>query len=152
MASIGAMGCANRRQEPAAPTAKYVRFDAGNAIPKGDEDMMEIGTAYQALSSDAKLQAGVIGHASSEGDSKRNRELSLRRAENVRDTLVKKGIATPRLTVAARGSDQPAVPNDTEEGRAKNRRVEVYFYYPERGDLQAQYGVKLEFKAQATIK
>jgi outer membrane protein OmpA-like peptidoglycan-associated protein len=51
--------------------------------------------------------------------------LSLKRAEAVRDYLVKNGIAKRRLTVRGAGENEPIASNDTEIGRAKNRRMEA---------------------------
>jgi len=67
----------------------------------------------------------IEGHASSEGDEKRNRTLSDERAAAVRSYLVDKGgIAPERLTSKGFGSSVPLADNENEEGREKNRRVE----------------------------
>jgi hypothetical protein len=150
---VGASGCvAHLTAPPPAPQARYVRYDTGSDKPRGDDDMVTIGAAVEALQRDPKLHAGIIGHASSDGDAKRNKGLSMRRAQGVRDRIVDQGVASDRLVVAARGEDQPLASNDTEAGREKNRRVEVYFYYPERGTLQQQYKVKLEVGASASAR
>ena len=151
--NAGALGCvAHLAAPPPAPQARYVRYDVGSDKPRGDDDMLAIGAAVEALQRDPKLHAGVIGHASSDGDAKRNKELSLRRAQGVRDRIVEQGVTSSRLLVAARGEDQPVASNDTESGRDKNRRVEVYFYYPERGSLQEQYKVRLDISASASTR
>ncbi len=134
---------------PAAPGARYVHYDINKDAPKSDVELLTIGAASEVLATHPRLSAGIIGHASSDGLARSNRDLSLRRAERVRDLLVARGIAASRLTVAARGADQPVASNDTEEGRELNRRVEIYFYDPDRGDLQTQYGVKLSFRIGA---
>lgn len=54
-----------------------------------------------------------------------NKKLSLRRARAIADILVSHGIAPDRISVIGYGKDNPIDSNDTEEGRAKNRRVEV---------------------------
>lgn len=144
--SMAAAGCLRKPQ--AAPPAMFVRFDSGKDKPRGDEDTIQIGQAIGTLQREPSLKAAIIGHASADGDPERNKKLSFRRAENVRELLVSNGIAPERLTIAARGSDSPAASNDTEEGRAKNRRVEIFFYDPKRGELRAQYGVQIEIKAR----
>lgn len=67
----------------------------------------------------------VIGHADSTGPDAYNQALSERRASSVASYLVSRGVLRDRLYVAGRGESQPIASNDTEEGRAKNRRVEV---------------------------
>ncbi len=70
-------------------------------------------------------KVSIEGHASSEGDEKRNRSLSDERAAAVRGYLVDKGgIAAERLTSKGFGSSVPLGDNENEEGREKNRRVE----------------------------
>ncbi|HEY9237048.1 MULTISPECIES: OmpA family protein [Phenylobacterium] len=68
----------------------------------------------------------IIGHADSTGRADYNQALSERRALAVADYLTNRGgVLRDRLYVAGRGSTQPIASNDTEEGRAKNRRVEI---------------------------
>ncbi len=67
----------------------------------------------------------IEGHASSDGDAKFNKKLSDDRAKSVMDYIVKKeAVDAARLTARGWGSEKPIAPNDTEEGREKNRRVE----------------------------
>jgi OOP family OmpA-OmpF porin len=67
----------------------------------------------------------VVGHADSVGTAEYNRALSRRRARSVAEYLVQKGVAADRLTVRGAGADEPVAPNDTEEHRQQNRRVEI---------------------------
>jgi outer membrane protein OmpA-like peptidoglycan-associated protein len=69
-----------------------------------------------------KLEIG--GYTDSTGKRKLNVALSKKRAEAVRDYLVKKGVATERLTAIGYGPDKPVADNKTRKGRAKNRRIE----------------------------
>ena len=66
----------------------------------------------------------IQGHTDDVGDEGFNQRLSQKRAEAVRDWLIKAGIAADRLTAKGFGEAKPAVPNTTAEGRSKNRRVE----------------------------
>lgn len=68
----------------------------------------------------------VEGHTDDVGSEAYNYELGLRRAEAVRDFLIARGVAANRLTVKSFGVRQPIASNATEEGRAKNRRVELH--------------------------
>jgi outer membrane protein OmpA-like peptidoglycan-associated protein len=67
----------------------------------------------------------VEGHTDGRGDPRHNLDLSKRRAQTVRRYLVKKGVASSRLEAEGYGSERPIAANDTAEGRARNRRVEM---------------------------
>jgi outer membrane protein OmpA-like peptidoglycan-associated protein len=67
----------------------------------------------------------VVGHASSDGPEDYNQRLSEQRAVSVADYLIRQGVLRDRLFVAGRGESQPIASNDTEQGRAQNRRVEI---------------------------
>jgi outer membrane protein OmpA-like peptidoglycan-associated protein len=70
----------------------------------------------------------IVGHMDATGDPKANRQLSLRRAEAVRDYLVFTYRFDPaRFKVEGRGSDEPVAANNTAAGRRANRRVEILF-------------------------
>ena len=72
----------------------------------------------------------VVGHTDSTGSDAVNNPLSLDRAESVRDFLNDRGVATNRIEVVGRGSREPLASNETAEGRAKNRRVEIFMRDP----------------------
>lgn len=68
----------------------------------------------------------VEGHTDSSGDAAYNQELSMRRAESVRQALIDRyGIAADRISAQGFGEDQPVAGNDTADGRQQNRRVEI---------------------------
>jgi len=66
----------------------------------------------------------IEGHCSEEGTDEYNMELSKRRALAVKEYLVKKGVDADKLEIQAYGESRPIASNETEEGRAQNRRVE----------------------------
>lgn len=66
----------------------------------------------------------IAGHTDNVGKHEYNMKLSLRRANAVKDYLVKKGISAGRITTNGYGPDKPIASNDTPEGRHKNRRIE----------------------------
>ena len=68
----------------------------------------------------------IEGNADGSGSDEHNDELSLRRAEAIRDWLVERGVEAERLRVAARGERAPVETNDDEEGRAQNRRARFH--------------------------
>jgi outer membrane protein OmpA-like peptidoglycan-associated protein len=79
----------------------------------------------EAFDAYPNMKVEVDGYTDSTGPEGYNMDLSVRRAESVRNYLVNNvGIAADRLTVKGYGESNPAYPNDTKENRAKNRRVE----------------------------
>jgi len=73
-----------------------------------------------------KTKAAIEGHTDSVGSAAYNEKLSRRRAESVRDYLIRNfNISPNRLTAKGFGEKRPVASNDTEEGRRKNRRIEA---------------------------
>jgi outer membrane protein OmpA-like peptidoglycan-associated protein len=72
-----------------------------------------------------KTYVDVIGHTDSTGPADFNQALSVRRAQSVADYLMSREVIPERLVVTGRGPSQPIASNDTPEGRALNRRVEI---------------------------
>jgi len=66
----------------------------------------------------------IAGHTDSDGDNAANQALSEKRAQAVMDYLVKAGLPAGRFTAIGYGSTQPIATNDTDEGKAHNRRIE----------------------------
>ena len=66
----------------------------------------------------------VAGHTDTDGDNAANQTLSEKRAQAVVDYLVKAGLPAARFTAIGYGSTQPAAANDTDDGKARNRRIE----------------------------
>jgi OOP family OmpA-OmpF porin len=71
------------------------------------------------------MQVQLEGHTDSTGDAAANKQLSVARANAIRDLLVAGGVDTSRITTEGYGADKPIASNDTDEGRAKNRRTEL---------------------------
>lgn len=72
----------------------------------------------------------IIGHTDSTGSDAINNPLSVDRANSTRNYLVARGVAGNRIATDGRGSREPIADNNTNEGRAKNRRVEIYVAEP----------------------
>jgi outer membrane protein OmpA-like peptidoglycan-associated protein len=72
----------------------------------------------------------VVGHTDSTGSDAINNPLSLDRAQAVRDYLTRHGVAGGRIEVEGVGERQPVADNSTAEGRARNRRVEIFLREP----------------------
>jgi OOP family OmpA-OmpF porin len=80
--------------------------------------------AVKVMTDFPEVRFEISGHTDNRGTAEHNQDLSLRRAQAVKDYLVRKGIAADRLTVAGFGFDRPIADNKTALGRAKNRRTE----------------------------
>jgi outer membrane protein OmpA-like peptidoglycan-associated protein len=66
----------------------------------------------------------IEGHTDAEGTDERNQRLSDRRARAVADFLTREGVEANRLSTVGYGATRPVADNDTEDGRARNRRIE----------------------------
>lgn len=100
-------------------------FDSDSDQLKGT-DWVVLGKVADLLKKERSLKIKIAGHTDSTGDAAHNQDLSLRRAETVKKTLIDKyGADGARITTKGWGADQPLVDNGTDDGRAVNRRVEV---------------------------
>ena len=81
------------------------------------------------LKDNETYQVKIIGHTDSVGSNEYNMDLSMRRAASLKEALVKDGIEEKRLEASGEGELNPLETNDTPEGRAVNRRLEVELYY-----------------------
>lgn len=79
----------------------------------------------EVMKKNPNLKISVVGHTDSTGDYNYNLQLSERRAKAFVEALVKDGVAANRLTGVGIGPQSPVASNDTPEGRAQNRRVEL---------------------------
>ena len=100
-----------------------ITFDVGKATIK-PESMGEINRIVQLMNENPTLKFSVEGHTDSTGNAASNQTLSEQRAQAIVDKLVELGIAKDRLTAVGKGQNSPIADNTTDEGRAKNRRVE----------------------------
>lgn len=102
-----------------------IYFDFGSATikPQSEPVLKEIA---DAMAKNAAWKVNVAGYTDNVGADAANMDLSRRRASAVKDALIARfHVAAARLTTAGLGSTQPKEPNDTVEGRARNRRVEL---------------------------
>ena len=99
-------------------------FDTGKATIKPESEAL-LAEVVSLLKNDKQLKLSVEGHTDNVGDKKMNADLSVKRAESVVQYLGSKGIETRRLKSAGKGDTVPVADNRTEDGRARNRRVEL---------------------------
>ena len=106
----------------------FVALDVHFATGKADilpESRPLIDEIVKMLSKRGSLRVGVEGHTDNTGTPAANRTLSEARARSVADAIVAAGVKRDRLDSAGFGQDRPVADNRTDEGRAKNRRVEI---------------------------
>ena len=77
------------------------------------------------LRTNPDLKLSVEGHTDNAGNATSNKTLSVERAKSVVTAIVEQGIATERLSASGYGQDKPIGDKNTEEGRTRNRRVEL---------------------------
>jgi OOP family OmpA-OmpF porin len=90
-----------------------------------DASKVVLDTAIETIANCKELRVKVNGHTDSVGTEAYNKGLSERRARAVRDYLVSKGVGEGRLSAQGFGEEKPLASNDTSDGRARNRRVEL---------------------------
>jgi OmpA-OmpF porin, OOP family len=104
--------------------ALYINFDTGKSTIKPESKPI-INQIVEMLKFKPELKISVEGHTDNAGNPKSNKTLSDDRAKAVVTEIVAQGIDEKRLSAVGYGQDKPIADNATEEGRAKNRRVEL---------------------------
>ena len=107
-----------------------IRFDsdvlfAVNSASLSSRSKETLANAAGVIAEYDKTAVVVQGHTDSTGSEAHNEKLSMRRAESVLRYFIKNGVPDKRLIATAYGERMPVASNDTENGRAKNRRVTV---------------------------
>ncbi|PQJ80450.1 OmpA family protein [Polaribacter porphyrae] len=103
---------------------KDINFNLDSAVITSDA-ASKLDKIYNLISSVDNVTFVIEGHADSLGNDTYNKYLSKRRAESAKKYLVKKGMDASKLETKGYGEDNPIADNDTEEGRAQNRRVVI---------------------------
>lgn len=105
-------------------TLKNLFFDYDSDVIL-ETSYAEISRLTRFMRTNPTLEITIVGHTDSRGGENYNLDLSTRRANSLRNALIDNGIEPARIAAEGRGSSQPVATNDTDEGRAQNRRVEV---------------------------
>jgi outer membrane protein OmpA-like peptidoglycan-associated protein len=108
-----------------------ISFDTGRADLK-PELRSVLDRFADGLAEDRSLNVRVVGHTDSTGSDALNDRLSVERADSVRNYLADRGINRARIDTAGRGEREPIADNSTADGRARNRRVEIFLREPDR--------------------
>ncbi len=101
-----------------------VNFDFNSDVVRPDAKEI-LKSDIKILRENPQIRVEVQGHTCDLGPADYNRELSDRRAQSIKEYLISQGVARNRLESRGYGDDRPRVPNDGEENRARNRRVEL---------------------------
>lgn len=102
----------------------YINFDSGKSTIK-KESLPVIEQIIEMMKQAPEIKISVEGHTDSDGSNESNLKLSEARAKEVVDVIVKSGVDKSRLSSVGFGEEKPIADNSTEEGKAKNRRVEL---------------------------
>lgn len=105
---------------------QIVRFPFNSVVkevnPEIDEYLDKLATRIKQTGEQVRL----VGHTDNVGSPEANMTLSDRRAKEIRDILISKGVPRAQIITEAKGETQPVASNETEEGRQDNRRVEIF--------------------------
>lgn len=105
-----------------------LRFQFDDFELKNIEDFNKVLSIADQLMFDGELKISLSGNADFQGDEYYNDVLSFNRVENVKAYLLELGVSPDQIIVSFNGEHMPVADNETEEGRAENRRVEMHLY------------------------
>ena len=113
------------REEPSKPfVLDDVQFATGRATIRPDS-FARLDALVEYMTHKKSTRLEISGHTDNAGKKAANKKLSQQRADAIRDYLVSKGIEAGRIKAVGYGDEKPIAPNDTSEGRQKNRRIEA---------------------------
>jgi len=128
-AAVEADGCVRKEQVVVLPNIEF-EFARAELTSGGRE---ELGKVLRFMNDQPELRLEVWGHTDDKGTEAYNLRLSQKRAASVVQFLTGSGIAAARLESAGFGESRPMADNSTEEGQARNRRVELHIRAPAGG-------------------
>ena len=102
-----------------------ISFDTGRSDIKSNLQPI-LNQFAQGLNNQPNTEIEIVGHTDSTGSDGINNPLSVNRAASARDYLVSHGVDTRRIRIDGRGSYEPIADNNTDIGRSRNRRIEIY--------------------------
>jgi len=130
-------------EEEGQPPALKVTFDSGilfatNSSTVSDASKSALRNFAVNLEKNPDTDLKVVGHTDNTGQVDYNQTLSEKRAKSVYDYLIEQGVSSRRMVFEGKGIHQPVADNNTADGRAKNRRVEIMILANEKMLLDAQ--------------
>ena len=126
--AIGVAGYFYFRKPKTSPEVLKEAYDNLTFVTNSDvikpESFASLDKVADFLSKNTNFRLDLVGYTDNVGSDEYNQKLSERRANAVKDYLVKKGIAETLITAVGKGETNPIADNSTAEGKEKNRRVE----------------------------
>jgi len=119
--AVDRQGCTDLAKSMPALSGLYFALDSAKLRP---EALPVLDRVVALLNQRPDVKVLIVGHTDSRGSDRHNLDLSRRRARAVYGYLIEQGVSADRLAFAGKGESSPVAPNDTKEGRARNRRVE----------------------------
>lgn len=117
------------------PSGILFPFNSTDILPDGKQNLQQLASSLDKYPNSDIL---IVGHTDSVGTDAYNMDLSQRRAQAASAYLQSLGVPASRLQTAGRGESEPIASNDTDEGRQRNRRVEIAIYASEAYRKQVQ--------------
>lgn len=122
--AVDARGCPTLFGTESSFTLTGVTFETSSAVIR-PSSFGKLDEVAQALKGNPEVRVEISGHTDNVGSEDGNQRLSLARAQAVRQYFIEKGVAADRLEARGFGESKPVTTNETPEGRAENRRVEM---------------------------
>ncbi len=124
--TVDVYGCTIKIEHSPVLSLRGVHFASDSSVLTSEARSM-LDSALRKIRYSSGLQIDVVGHTDSRLSDSYNQALSERRARAVVDYLISRGIPASSLNARGMGERSPVASNDTREGRARNRRVEISF-------------------------
>lgn len=102
----------------------YINFETAKSTIKSESTKI-VDEIYTMLKENPTIKISIEGHTDNAGNKTANQTLSQQRAASVKQALIDKGIAANRITATGFGQEKPIADNESEDGKARNRRVEI---------------------------
>lgn len=132
------------------PTAAHPELEPVHFAPGSDklsfDDRPAVAQAATELEKNPDLHLLVLGRTDSRGGAQTNLQLGLQRAREMRDAILLKAggkVDHTRVHAGSRGQAEPTGNNETEAGRAANRRVEFWFFVPDGTPLKSKFATSI---------
>jgi len=111
-------------EPPKVYTLKNVTFETGSSVVRSSS-YPSLDQLVELMEIKSTMRIEISGHTDNVGDPIKNQQLSQKRANSVREYLIRNGISADRVSAVGHGQDRPVASNGSELGRQENRRTEV---------------------------
>ena len=108
---------------------RNINFEFDSAVIDTVSSNAELDSIASFMNENKSIYIEISGYTDDSGDAAHNKELSIERANAVKDALIERGVEDIRMVANGYGESRPLVPNDSEKNKALNRRVEIRIIY-----------------------